>query len=184
MSKQTIKAKVIHVVDGDTFDLSDGTRVRLQGVDAPELKQIGGRESRAYLENLIKGKEVTVRVDGMHKGRVIGSVYLGNENVGLKLVQNGHAFVSPKYIEGTPQAQEIKAAEVSARMEKKGVWKDGTKVEKPWEYRQRVSQGRFSRVRPRCGAGESDPIATALLQVLLVVCCYPSASIQQSRSRI
>jgi len=82
MSKQTIKAKVIHVVDGDTFDLSDGTRVRLQGVDAPELKQIGGRESRAYLENLIKGKEVTVRVDGMHKGRVIGSVYLGNENVG------------------------------------------------------------------------------------------------------
>ncbi|MBU7046789.1 MAG: hypothetical protein HXS54_10165 [Theionarchaea archaeon] len=34
------------IIDGDTFRLSSGETVRLIGIDAPELSQPGGKESR------------------------------------------------------------------------------------------------------------------------------------------
>lgn len=52
--------RVADVVDGDTFQLSSGKRVRLMGVDAPELSRCGGKEAYHRLDNLISGKIVTL----------------------------------------------------------------------------------------------------------------------------
>ena len=48
------------VIDGDTFKLETGVKVRLIGIDAPELSQPGGEESREYLAQLILNKGVTL----------------------------------------------------------------------------------------------------------------------------
>ena len=48
------------VIDGDTFRLSNGETVRLIGIDAPELSQPGGEESRQYLARLILNKGITL----------------------------------------------------------------------------------------------------------------------------
>ncbi|HSJ62126.1 MAG TPA: hypothetical protein VK895_12900, partial [Jiangellaceae bacterium] len=56
------QAVVLHVVDGDTFDveLPGGSteRVRLPQVDAPELDECGYLESFAAMEELISGETV------------------------------------------------------------------------------------------------------------------------------
>ncbi|MBU7047459.1 MAG: hypothetical protein HXS54_13580, partial [Theionarchaea archaeon] len=44
------------IIDGDTFRLETGEKVRLIGIDAPELSQPGGEESREYLTQLILNK--------------------------------------------------------------------------------------------------------------------------------
>ena len=50
--------RVIEVVDGDTFQLKSGKRVRLLGVDAPEINRCGGKEGKERLKELILGKIV------------------------------------------------------------------------------------------------------------------------------
>src|SRR5262245_61880895 len=51
---------VTHVVDGDTLDLSSGERVRLIGIDAPEVGACGADTATARLEALVLGQAVAV----------------------------------------------------------------------------------------------------------------------------
>lgn len=53
-----VSGKVAKVFDGDTFQLTTGTRVRLMGIDAPELDECGGQEARDYLNELILNQNV------------------------------------------------------------------------------------------------------------------------------
>ena len=55
--------KVTRVVDGDTFITNRGDRVRLIGVDAPELPTLEGIESKMYLDKLIDDKVVILKGD-------------------------------------------------------------------------------------------------------------------------
>jgi len=56
--------QIADVIDGDTFRLEDGQKVRLIGVDCPESKdpnkpvEYFSEESKAFLESLIQGKDV------------------------------------------------------------------------------------------------------------------------------
>lgn len=51
------------VVDGDTFDLSDGRRVRMLGVDAPDKGECGYEEAREFARARLFGEEVAVAAD-------------------------------------------------------------------------------------------------------------------------
>lgn len=65
-------AKVVRVVDGDTYDVMidlgfyiyHKIRIRLRGVDTPEIyganASDAGRAAYAYVKNLIEGKDVTI----------------------------------------------------------------------------------------------------------------------------
>jgi hypothetical protein len=58
--------RIDHVIDGDTAVLSDGTSVRLIGIDAPEMvpvQQCGAMEATQLNRELIDEKTVTLRLD-------------------------------------------------------------------------------------------------------------------------
>lgn len=57
-------AKVIKVSDGDTITALQGKqqiKIRLFGIDAPELKQLYGKKSKRFLSNLITRKIAEVK---------------------------------------------------------------------------------------------------------------------------
>lgn len=62
-SPQVALYEVGRVIDGDTFELSDGDVVRLLGVNAPEEKECYFNEAKESLRKLIEGKEVELRKD-------------------------------------------------------------------------------------------------------------------------
>ncbi len=71
---------VVEVVDGDTFQLASGKRVRLMGVDAPEYNRCGGKEARERLTGLIKNKVVQLKEEQEETfGRSLALVYLPDQ---------------------------------------------------------------------------------------------------------
>lgn len=74
-----VKAKVIRVIDGDTIVISiegQETKVRLAAIDAPELKQPGGEESKQWLQKQIGDKDIYLKiVETDQYGREVAFVY-------------------------------------------------------------------------------------------------------------
>lgn len=62
-SGQVATYKVVRVIDGDTFELKSGERVRLMGIDAPDEEECYYKESKDALEKLVTGKTVELRKD-------------------------------------------------------------------------------------------------------------------------
>ena len=55
---------VTSVVDGDTLDLSDGTVIRLIGIDTPERDQCGYGDATAVMAGLVTGFDITLLAGG------------------------------------------------------------------------------------------------------------------------
>ncbi len=123
---------VERVHDGDTITV-DGTRVRLYGIDAPELAQPGGKDSRDFLASLVLGREVRVwKKDKDDYGRVVGVVILPDgREANAELVKAGHAWVYTKYCRG---CYGLKIAQTSARFRGLGLWAAKRPVP-PWQWR-------------------------------------------------
>ena len=91
------------VIDGDTFDISSGDRVRLADINAPERNQTGYSEARDYLVALVNGKTVYLDVDDKYTydttgTRLVCMVYLDYNsthylNVNEDLVVRGYASI-------------------------------------------------------------------------------------------
>lgn len=88
------------IVDGDTLRLS-GQRVRLQGLDAPEIGQLCemdsqsyrcGRKARDFLEALTAGKTVRCRGRDFDRyGRLLADCHVGTLNLNARIVSAGWA---------------------------------------------------------------------------------------------
>ena len=52
--------RVVRMIDGDTFVIEGGERVKMIGINAPELKDIYGVESKNHLKTLIESKYVNL----------------------------------------------------------------------------------------------------------------------------
>ena len=88
--------RVTRVIDGDTFITNKGDRVRLIGVDAPELPSLRGIESKMYLNQLIHNKVVILERDEISDnkdkyGRLLRYVYLDKKDVNLHMIKSGYA---------------------------------------------------------------------------------------------
>lgn len=74
-----VKAKVIRVIDGDTIVVNvenQETKVRLAAIDAPEMKQPGGEESKQWLQKQIGDKDIYLKiVDTDQYGREVAYIY-------------------------------------------------------------------------------------------------------------
>lgn len=112
-------------VDGDTLDVA-GQKVRLFGVDAPELDQScarGGRRwacgqaAKAALEGLLGRKRVVCTVQDTDRyGRNVAVCLAGGDDVGAALVRQGLAIAYRRY------SGRYVNAEAAARAEGLGLW--------------------------------------------------------------
>ena len=98
-TRQAQSGVVARVVDGDTLWVKTSAsqqplKVRIQGIDAPEICQLGGEQARDALKGRVLGQSVTV-TSGAHDdyGRTIGTVHLQGQDMGRWLVAHGHAWV-------------------------------------------------------------------------------------------
>lgn len=87
---------VYRVIDGDTFVTNKGDKVRMIGIDAPELPSLDGIKSKMYLYDLIKGKTIILQKDNsLHNkdkyGRLLRYVYLNGQDVNLLMLKQGYA---------------------------------------------------------------------------------------------
>jgi len=84
----TIRGRVTNVVDGDTFDMrvthlgkenkrsyDNDERVRIAGIDAPELNTASGKAAKANIEKKLRGKEVRCSVQARDTyGRIVATI--------------------------------------------------------------------------------------------------------------
>lgn len=100
------RALVTNIVDGDTIDVTidlglkvsiHDRRIRLYGINAPELKQptlAEGKRAKLWLTEQIFAKRVTLRTikDGDDKfGRLLGDVWMGTTNINRRMAELGLA---------------------------------------------------------------------------------------------
>jgi micrococcal nuclease len=86
--------KVTKVIDGDTIEIETGERVRLLGIDTPELNARWGTDARKQTYQLVYGKDVRLELDHEKRdkyNRILAYVWLGDLLVNEKLVKDGYA---------------------------------------------------------------------------------------------
>lgn len=120
---------VISVHDGDTFTLKNGERIRLLGVDAPEIGNCGASESAKFLESLILRKKVKITEEKRDTyGRRMGLVWTGltgSDLVNEKMLEKGWA--RPNY-DPNSKSEGLKEAYRKAKEEKLGINSDQCKI--------------------------------------------------------
>ena len=93
---EVLKGKVIKVYDGDTLTISVADkkhRIRLEGIDAPELDQKYGKNSRDFLKQKLLGQNVEIRVKNIDiYQRKVGQIYYKSESVNLTMIKEGCAW--------------------------------------------------------------------------------------------
>lgn len=133
------EGRVTHVSDGDTLwvqPLSGAAaqKLRLEGLDAPELCQRWGEEARAALQGLLRGQ--VVQVQSLNRdtyGRRLARIQWQGHDVGHWLVLQGHAWSSTfqgrtgRYHEAQQQAQ----------AQRRGVFSQAGTPLTPRQFRQR-----------------------------------------------
>ncbi|MEA2056341.1 MAG: thermonuclease family protein [Patescibacteria group bacterium] len=122
--------KVERVVDGDTFVLEDGRKVRYIGINTPETKhpqkevECFGQEASDYNQDLIEGKMIKLEADVQevdHYGRLLRYVWLDDVLVNELLVKEGYAQ-SSSYPPNVSYQDLFDQAEKNARENKLGLW--------------------------------------------------------------
>lgn len=136
---KSISGVVSSVHDGDTVTVN-GTNIRLDSIDAPELKQTYGTQSRDNLSNLVLGKPVVVYYAKIDKyGRTVGSVFTSScDYANLQQVRAGAAWHYKQYQCEQPAAlrSEFSAAQAAAEAADRGLW--ASAATPPWVYRNGV----------------------------------------------
>jgi endonuclease YncB( thermonuclease family) len=127
----------VRVIDGDTIDVGE-TRIRLEGIDAPEAGQsckrkwfgwwACGHEATAALRRLTEGRTVSCDPRGTDKyNRVLAVCYVDGVDINARMVRQGYAWAFVKY------SQSYVREETQARAEGLGIWQGESQP--AWEYR-------------------------------------------------
>ena len=127
------------VVDGDTIHIGK-TKIRLHGIDAPEMKQtcrtrkgeeqMCGQLAKQALQRLVQGQDVVCKGDTRDRyKRLIAVCYVGSLNINEQMVADGWALAYRKY------SKDYVRAETFAKSRREGLWR-GTFVP-PWEWRRK-----------------------------------------------
>jgi len=141
---------VPRIVDGDTLAIG-ATKVRLEGIDAPETDQVClnangvhwacGIDARDQLAAHIAGRDIDCTSHGIDAyRRTLATCYLAGEDLNGWLVQQGWALAYVKYSSAYRQVEE------DARVNQRGIWQGAFIA--PWDWRHRnnktVILGAFS----------------------------------------
>lgn len=161
---QALQGKVIEVVRGDVIVVEDGAgarhTVRLAGIDAPDLKQAFGKESRQALADLILGRRIAVeRRKQDNYGRIVGRAMVAppgcascapTRDAALAQLEAGLAwwFRDERREQPLEEQAYYEYAEFDARARRLGLWRDAAPVP-PWQWRKRENKPYLSRLAPR-----------------------------------
>jgi len=94
---KTFDATVVRVADGDSVEIlrsgeSARLRVRLEGVDAPELGEVFSREAQDFLRRLALDRRVNVSGRDVDRyGRLVARVTVAGQDLSLALLNAGLA---------------------------------------------------------------------------------------------
>ena len=118
------RALVVRVIDGDTIQLQDGSRVRYLGIDTPETDEPFYAEASARNRDLVEGKIVELQSGKTDKDiydRLLRYVYVDGVFVNAELVAEGYAKA---YIfdPGERYSQVLVQLEQYAKLKKRGLW--------------------------------------------------------------
>lgn len=135
VNAEVISGKVIKVLDGDTIDIlynNKPTRIRFNGIDAPEKGQPHGQKAKQFVLDLAAQKIVSVNVtDTDRYDRSIGDIILPDgRNLNREVVKAGYAWHYVKYSDDVTLGE----LEKEARQARRGLWQDKNPMA-PWEWR-------------------------------------------------
>ena len=125
------------VIDGDTIAI-EGTRIRLEGIDAPETGQTCKRKwlgswpcgagATDALQRLLQGRTVSCDPRGLDKyGRTLATCFVDGHDINAGMVREGLAWAFVRY--STSYVKE----EAEARARGVGIWQGAATP--AWEYR-------------------------------------------------
>lgn len=127
------------VSDGDTLKLGRQA-IRLDGVDALELKQTCtrggrrwdcGRDARDWLKRAVGGEEVACSLMGRDRyQRWVAHCAVGKHSLNAGIVEAGLALAFLRY------SKAYQNVERRAQGRRVGVWARGVTFEKPWDWRE------------------------------------------------
>lgn len=125
--------RVQRVVDGDTLLLESGTRVRLQGIDAPETVKPNhpvepwGAEAAEFTKTFVANAQGVVhlrfgkeRID--RYGRSLAFVWHNDLLLNEELVRSGLASARLGYRYSGTMKNRLQAAEQEAKLHARGIW--------------------------------------------------------------
>jgi micrococcal nuclease len=130
----TFSGKCVGISDGDTISVmreSAAAKIRVEGIDCPELGQAFGNAAKRFTSNLVFGRVVQVKQMSVDQyGRIVGRAIVDGADLSLELLKAGLAWHYTQYSSDPILA----AAERQARQAKIGLWSQ-LDPSPPWVFR-------------------------------------------------
>jgi micrococcal nuclease len=148
-AREPFDARTVAVHDGDTITVlrngHEQVRIRLEGIDCPELHQDFGQRAKQFTSNLVFGRVVRVIPKDVDRyGRVVARVTVAARDVSLELLRGGMAWHFKRYNNEPALAR----LEEEARKARVGLWIQPNPLP-PWEYRHAQPPDQRRRGSPR-----------------------------------
>tara|TARA_A100001011_G_scaffold78330_1_gene80858 strand:+ start:3507 stop:3968 length:462 start_codon:yes stop_codon:yes gene_type:complete len=129
------EVKILRVIDGDTVSAeSRGAeiKIRLSEIDAPEMDQPFGTNSKKCLSELIReNSSLRFKSDGQDNyGRSLGWLITDDKNLNYEMIKHGCAWVYDRYVIN----KTIYSFQNGARLKNLGLWKQNNPIA-PWIWR-------------------------------------------------
>lgn len=127
------RADVFRVIDGDTLEIRHhgrSERVRIEGIDCPELTQPYGKQAKRAVMALVIGSSVTIKTHGRGRdGSLRADVIIANgRQLSQILLEEGLAWRVATVDSSGRDLEE------GARYAKRGLWADANPTP-PWKFR-------------------------------------------------
>lgn len=129
---------VSRLSDGDSLRCAGGERLRLIGIDAPELDQPPfGQQAQAGLERIVAGRVLSLEYDVEGRDqfdRLLAYAWIDSELINEEMVRQGWAVefhVRPN----TRYSSRLRRAEEAAKAGRSGLWASGGFECRPIDHR-------------------------------------------------
>ncbi len=140
VQSESLTGKVVNVQSGDTFSIRDRVgnvrKIRLQEIDAPEMKQTLGRQAQQFLSDLITGQTLVVDYEFIDRYKShIGIARLPDGKIlNEEMVRAGLAWY---YQTHHPENSRYRNLEYMAWKGRLGLWVDPQPIP-PWKFRREI----------------------------------------------
>ena len=124
----------IRVVDGDTIRAEakgKEIKIRLVEIDAPEMNQPFGAQSKNFLNRLLYKKDITLISQGEDRyGRTLGEIYANGESANILMIKSGFAWVYDRFVKDSS----LYRYQDQAKAKNLGLWQAKNPIA-PWVLR-------------------------------------------------